>query len=119
AKAGGTAQLTAVGEVVGTPAYISPEQINGTALDVRTDMFSLGVTYYELLTGVVPFAGTTMFEILKNRTKPVTLPRTRFADIPAAAEQACLGLMETDREKRPRDMAAVIELLEAVERGLD
>jgi len=57
------AETTLHGQVMGTPAYMSPEQLNGKALDGRSDLFSLGVITYWLLTGVKPFDGDTLTEI--------------------------------------------------------
>ena len=62
--------LTKTGSVIGTPAYMSPEQVNGQKIDARSDIFSLGVILYELLTGKKPFTGETisslMFAIIKD-----------------------------------------------------
>src|SRR5258707_2104458 len=64
AKSIGDPQLTAVGTVVGALRYISPEQVKGAALDARCDIYSLGVVFYEMLTGKLPFEGKGQFEIM-------------------------------------------------------
>jgi serine/threonine protein kinase len=79
---------TEVGEVIGTAAYMSPEQTRGLEIDQRTDIWSLGVILYELVSGKLPFSGTTNSDriaaILEH--EPVALTKVR-GDIPPGLEQ--------------------------------
>ena len=76
--------LTQVGMTVGTPLYMSPEQVEGKQLDHRSDIYSLGVTSYQMLAGRTPFEGDTALSIavqhLKNEPKPLAERRTDLAD---------------------------------------
>ena len=112
AKVDSESQLTAPGTLLGTPVYAAPEQLDALPVDARADVFSLGVTYYHLLTGEVPYAGTTAIQVLKSRLAPVVPPSKRVDELPALVESACLQLMANEPADRPADMAAVIELLQ-------
>ena len=68
------ADRTNAGEVLGTPRYMSPEQVQGRALDLRTDIYSAGVLLYQMLTGRVPFEGASDFAILKAQIDWIPLP---------------------------------------------
>src|SRR3954451_7109998 len=84
----GTSQMTEAGSIVGTAQYLSPEQARGTEVDQRSDLFSLGIVLYELLTGQTPFDGDTPVEIamkhLQATPEPLTVKRP---DAPKALEQ--------------------------------
>ncbi|WP_237536892.1 serine/threonine-protein kinase, partial [Streptomyces sp. SID5785] len=92
-----TTRLTHTGSPIGTPAYMAPEQAMGGAVGPYTDLYALGVLLHELLSGDVPFAGTTALGILHRHLyeAPVPLRRLR-AEIPEALESLVLRLLAKD-----------------------
>src|SRR6266851_2198480 len=68
------ASLTEAGKVIGTPHYMSPEQVKGIALDQRSDIYSLGIILYEMLTGTMPFTGSSAYEVMIQRTQRTPRP---------------------------------------------
>ena len=66
--------LTEAGKVIGTPHYMSPEQVKGVALDQRSDIYSLGIMLYEMLTGALPFTGSSAYEVMIQRTTRTPRP---------------------------------------------
>ncbi|HZU96650.1 MAG TPA: serine/threonine-protein kinase, partial [Planctomycetota bacterium] len=104
-------EITKPGSAIGTPLYIAPEQAHGDQVDGRADIFALGVTFYELLTGNWPFRGRDALETVALRfTEEPRRPRDILPDIPPAIEQACLAFLEKDPARRPNANQAVIVL---------
>ena len=92
---------TTTGVVLGTCNYMSPEQVQGLALDSRTDLFSLGVVLYEIATGVTPFRGGNMGVVLVSILDQAPVPPVRLnPDLPAELERIITKCLEKDRDLR-------------------
>src|SRR5262247_3085041 len=96
-------RLTRTGSVVGTPHYMSPEQCLGEELDGRSDIYSLGIVLFEMLTGVVPFDSSTPTAIvIKHVNDPPPPPRSLNPKISPAVESVVLRALEKRRDARPQ-----------------
>jgi serine/threonine-protein kinase len=97
----GTARLTRQGSVVGTIEYMSPEQVRGEEGDARSDIYSLGILFYEMLTGRVPFHSTSEFALMKAQIEdPPPPPRAFAPHIPIPVEQAIMRSLAKKPEAR-------------------
>ncbi|GAB4526456.1 MAG: hypothetical protein Kow0063_00740 [Anaerolineae bacterium] len=97
----GATRLTVTGAIAGTPAYMSPEQGQGERGDERSDIYSLGVVLYEMVTGRVPFDADTPFAIiLKHINDPLPLPSEVNPDIPEGVERVILKAMSKNPDDR-------------------
>ena len=107
------ATLTDPGRVSGTLIYMSPEQIRGEKVDLRSDVYSLGVIFYELLTNWPPFfSGDIGYQHLNA---PVRSPRERFSDVPAAFENIAMKALTKDPAARYGSVAEILaDLLKVV-----
>jgi len=100
---------TAVGVLRGSPYYMSPEQVQGRALDARTDQYALGVVFYEMLTGSKPFTGLTAMDLMQQH---VAGERPALPAGLAAFEPIIARLMARDRDERFADIGTALAELE-------
>ncbi len=110
--------LTQSGMLCGTPMYMSPEQASNKTMDLRSDLYSLGVTYYALLTGQAPFAGEGIPQILLSHLKdPIPDPRDKVPEIPESCVQVLMHATDKDRDKRYQSAGDMAHDLEAILAG--
>ncbi|MEX2268321.1 MAG: protein kinase [Acidimicrobiia bacterium] len=115
---GATAGLTATGEIVGTPAYLSPEQVEGRDATPRTDLYAVGVVLYEMLAGTPPFqADQALAVALAHRDDPVPPLEAHRADLPAGLSQVIGRALEKDPERRFTDAGEMRNALKSVRNG--
>ena len=103
--------LTAAGMIIGTPAYMAPEQFHAIEADARTDVFSLGVVAYEMLSGELPFGRGSLADVVLAQTRGV--PPMPANLIPAAAERAIRSALDADPDRRPSTPQAFATMLSA------
>jgi serine/threonine-protein kinase PpkA len=102
-------QLTKIGEVYGSPYYISPEQVDGSSNgDHRSDLYSLGVMFYEMLTGTRPFQGKSIIEIAQAHKQA---PIPALPDVLSKFQPLIQALLEKDPEKRLQNAAAALAMM--------
>ena len=107
--------LTAAGTVIGTPAYMSPEQGRGQTLDRRSDIYSLGIILYELVTGRVPFASETPVGIIfKHAAEPPPPPSLLNPSLPASLEAIITKALAKKPEDRYQTAAEMVSAIEDV-----
>ncbi len=111
--------ITDAGVMIGTPEYMSPEQVDGLPADARADIYALGIILFELLTGRVPFEGDTPFSVAykQKNEKP---PEARMVNpqVPQDLDRLILKCLEKDRAERYQKAEDVLADLVAIEKGL-
>lgn len=113
-----TQSISATGTIIGTPEYISPEQSEGKKVDHRTDIYSLGVTFFQMVTGHVPYeAESKMAILLKHLQAPVPNPSQICAGIDTQFSQIIVKCMAKKPEARFSNCQEILQILESYETG--
>jgi tRNA A-37 threonylcarbamoyl transferase component Bud32 len=116
--ASGATQLTASGAMIGTPAYMAPEQSMGAAGDERADIYSLGIVLYQLATGRLPYdADTPMAVVLKHLNAPLPIPSTLNPNLPEGIERIILKALAKDPADRYQSVREMLDHLDQAMRG--
>jgi eukaryotic-like serine/threonine-protein kinase len=111
--------ITGAGIMIGTPEYMSPEQVEGKPVDARSDIYSLGIILYEMMTGRVPFEGDTPFTVgVKHKSEAPRDPRELNPQIPEDLGRLVLRCLEKDKAKRFQSAGELIAELGHIEQAL-
>jgi len=107
--------FTSAGVVVGTPEYMSPEQAQGETVDVRTDIYSLAIMLYQMLSGRLPFSGKSAIDVLRQQCDDAPAPiSTVVPETPRTLEQILAVALDKDKEKRYHDLPSFAQALATV-----
>jgi len=111
--------ITGAGVMIGTPEYMSPEQVDGKDPDQRSDIYSLGIILYEMVTGRIPFEGDTAFTVgVKQKSEMPRNPQELNSQIPDDLSRLILRCLEKEKEKRPQSAGELRSELESIEKGI-
>jgi serine/threonine-protein kinase len=114
----GVSQMTEAGSIIGTAQYLSPEQARGAPVDQTSDLYSVGVVLYELLTGVVPFSGDTPVEIaMKHLSNVPEPPSAKRADVPRDLDMVVMRALAKDPSERYQSAEEMDADLRRINRG--
>src|SRR6185503_19323213 len=116
--AGGDTSLTRVGAILGTPLYMSPEQCRGEHLDARSDIYSLGIIAYQMLTGSPPFTGETTSIIRAHNDTPPVAVREHNRKLPRRVSRLVMSALAKDPAARPQSAIALSNAMRANADGL-
>jgi len=111
--------ITGTGVIIGTPEYMSPEQVEGRDLDSRSDIYSLGIILYEMVTGHVPFEGETAFSVaMKHKSEVPKNPKEINDQLPDDLCLIILKCLEKNRANRFQKVSDLFEEMSRIEEGL-
>jgi len=120
ARAATSSTITQTGSVMGSVHYFSPEQARGGVIGEKSDLYSLGIVMYEMVTGELPFDGDSAIGIaLKHLQEPVVAPRELRPDLPDNVNQVILKAMEKDPERRFASARAMMQELQHILPGVE
>lgn len=118
AKEVSSMDLTQTGDLMGTPAYMSPEQCDGESLDTRTDIYSLGATFYRSVTGMLPFtAATPVAMMYKQKHEALIPPKEYMPSLPDSVNEIIIRMMAKEPNERFSTMELVAETLDKALQG--
>jgi serine/threonine protein kinase len=119
ARATGQTSITQVGSVLGTAAYLSPEQARGEEAGPQADLYSLGVVTYQLLTGRLPYEATSLSELALKQQREAPIPLERLnPHVPAALAEAVALTISVVAEERPQTAVELAQLIEDGAKGI-
>jgi eukaryotic-like serine/threonine-protein kinase len=105
--------VTRTGAVLGTPLYMSPEQVEGKSVDHRSDIYTLGLIFYEMLTGILPFSGDSTFQLMYQRVHQLPKrPELVIPDLPSYLSRICLKCLEKEPAQRYQSANEILVDLE-------
>ena len=111
--------ITGAGMMIGTPEYMSPEQVEGKETDERSDIYALGIILFEMLTGKVPFEGETPLSVaLKHKTEAPPDPRKINTQVPDDLARLILRCLEKEKGKRYQDAQEMLGEFAKIEKGI-
>jgi serine/threonine protein kinase/Tfp pilus assembly protein PilF len=111
--------VTAAGVIIGTAEYMSPEQVEGREADQRSDIYSLGVIFYEMVTGRIPFEGETFLSTaLKHKTEQPREPKELNTQLPENLNNVILKCMKKDKERRYQTAEELLSELNKIEKDI-
>ena len=110
--------ITETGIIIGTPEYMSPEQVEGEEADPRSDIYAVGIMLFEMLTGRVPFSGASVLSvIMKQKVEEPPDPRKVNPEISEGLSRVILRCLEKDKDKRYQNAEALLSDLRGIEQG--
>src|ERR1019366_2463360 len=106
--------MTQSGEMLGTPRYMAPEQVEAKRVDARTDIYALGLIFYEMLTGDVPFSADTTLQLMYKRANEVPpAPKTIIPEIPDWLNNVVMKCLERDPANRYQSAREILDDIDA------